>query len=280
MSFLLTCLDFREPVSAWTHGSWLLLSLPATMLLWRRADGDPARRISLLVFGLSLAVCYAGSTLFHAVRLDPRWIVWFDELDHIGIFILIAGSYTPVAWNMLHGRLRWGTLALAWLAAGVGTGLLLVCGVFSMFWSTFFYLAMGWGAVICYVEIARGHSHRTAFPLLLGGVLYSVGAAMNLAHWPDIWPGVFGPHELFHLFVMAGSATHFMFMLQVVARPRAPVSVAPRRERLAEVVFLGALARGRAGRSLERLPDPRIPQYFPAPLYLHAAPRWNRRDRA
>jgi hemolysin III len=269
-------LDFREPISAWTHGSWLLLSIPATALLWRRSDGDPARRLSLLVFGVSLAVCYAGSTLFHAVRLDPTWIYWFDQLDHIGIFILIAGSYTPVAWNMLSGRLKWGTLASAWLAAAIGTGMLLVCGIFSMFWSTLFYLAMGWGAVICYVELARVHSHRTVFPLLLGGILYSLGAVMNLAHWPDLWPGLFGPHEVFHLFVMAGSTAHFMFMLGVVARPGVPPATADGEPAWSRAVFLRSLARARMPRGLECLPDPRIPRSFRTPLYLMPAALWNR----
>jgi hemolysin III len=269
MSFPLAYLDFREPISAWTHGSWLLLSVPATMVLWRRSGTNLARRISLLVFGLSLAICYAGSTAFHAVRLDRDWIAWFDELDHLGIFILIAGSYTPVAWNLLEGRLKWGTLTAAWLATAVGSGLLLTCGVFSMFWSTFLYLAMGWGAVICYVEMARVLPHRTLFPLLLGGVLYSIGAVINLAHWPVLWPGVFGPHELFHLFVMAGSSAHFIFMLGVVARPDGPEAEQPSAKSPAEVVLLNRLRSSRVARGLERLPDPRIPKFFPAPLYLH-----------
>jgi hemolysin III len=281
MTFLMTYLDFREPVSAWTHGGGLLLSIPATALLWRRSAGDPARRFSLLVFGLSLALCYCGSTLFHAMRLGSDGLYWLDALDHIGIFILIAGSYTPVAWNLLHGRLRWGTLVSAWLAAGVGTGLLLICGIFSMFWSTLFYLAMGWGAVFCYLELARVHSHRTVFPLLLGGILYSVGAVMNLAHWPDLWPGVFGPHELFHLFVMAGSAAHFVFMHEVVARPNVHAADADAERDPAKApaatVLLSRLAARQMARSLERLPDPRIPQSFRTPLYLLPAPVWSRR---
>jgi hemolysin III len=286
MSFLMAYLDFREPVSAWTHGGGLVLSIPATALLWRRAAGDPARRLTLVVFGLSLAFCYAGSTLFHAVRLDPDWIHWFDQLDHIGIFILIAGSYTPVAWNLLQGRLKWGTLVSAWFAAAAGTGLLLVCGIFTIFWSTVFYLAMGWGAVFCYLEIARAHSHRTVFPMLVGGVLYSLGAVMNLAHWPVLWPGVFGPHELFHLFVMAGSTAHFIFMHAVVARPAAAattaVAVAPREPAAvpAATVLLTRLATRQLVRGLERLPDPRIPRCFRTPLYLIPAPVWNRQREA
>jgi hemolysin III len=281
MSVLMAYLDFREPVSAWTHGSWLLVSIPASAVLWRRSEGDRARQLSLLVFGLSLLVCYAGSAAFHAVRLAPGWIRWLDALDHIGIFVLIAGSYTPVVWNLLQGRLKWGTLVSVWLAAGAGTGLMLINGVFSIFWSTFFYLAMGWGSVFCYLELARLRSHRTVFPLLLGGIFYSLGAVMNLAQWPVLWPGVFGPHEIFHLFVMAGSSAHFMFMYDVVARPagRAPdAERAPERVPAATVLLRKLAARELSG-SLERLPDPRIPQCFRTPLYLLSAPVWNRHER-
>src|SRR4051794_3004343 len=133
MSSHLAFLDFREPVNAWSHCLWLLLSLPATWLLWRRCDGDRAKRLSLLIFGASLGLCYAGSTLFHAARSSQDWLDRFDELDHIGIFVLIAGSYTPVAWNHLQGRRRWGTLATVWLLSAVGSVSLLGYGVFSMF---------------------------------------------------------------------------------------------------------------------------------------------------
>ena len=75
---------------------------------------------------------------------------------------------------------------------------------------------MGWGSLFCYRELARTYSHRTLLPLPLGGIFYSVGAAINLAQWPVFSPGVFGSHELFHLFVIAGSACHILFMSRVV----------------------------------------------------------------
>jgi hemolysin III len=209
-------LNLREPVSAWSHGSWLLLSLPATWLLWRKSGNDLAKRLSVLIFGLSLAFCYAGSMLYHGVRLSRGGIEYFDELDHIGIFVLIAGSYTPIAWNLMQGWWKWGTLAFAWFFTAVGTMLILTAGVLPIFWSTLFYLAMGWGALLCYFELTRGLSYRSLFPLLLGGLLYSVGALLNLIRWPVIWPGVFAAHELFHLLVMAGSLSHFWFVLKVV----------------------------------------------------------------
>jgi hemolysin III len=224
-------LNLREPVSAWSHGSWLLLSLPATWLLWRQSGADLAKRLSVLVFGLSLAFCYAGSTLYHGVRLSPSAIDSFDELDHIGIFVLIAGSYTPIAWNLMQGWWKWGTLTFAWFFGTVGTVLILTTGVLPLFWSTLFYLAMGWGALLCYFELTRILSHRSLFPLLLGGLLYSVGALLNLIGWPEIWPGVFGPHEVFHVLVMAGSLSHFWFVLKVVV----PYTIGPW-ENLAAVV--------------------------------------------
>jgi hemolysin III len=209
-------LNLREPVSAWSHGTWLLLSFPATWLLWRKSGADLAKRLSVLIFGMSLAFCYAGSMLYHGVRLSQSGLERFDQFDHIGIYFLIAGSYTPVVWNLMRGWWRRGTLALVWFFASVGTLLILTTGLLPLFWSTLFYLAIGWGALLCYVELTRLLSPRALFPLLLGGLLYSVGALLNLLAWPVLWPGFFGAHEVFHLFVMAGSLSHFWFVLKVV----------------------------------------------------------------
>src|SRR4051812_43336873 len=100
--------DFHEPVSAWTHGAWLLLSLPATLLLWRESRGDRPKQVSLLVYGLSLACCFAGSLLYHGVTLSEPLDRLFLTLDYIGIFLLIAGTYTPIAFTVLQGRWKWG----------------------------------------------------------------------------------------------------------------------------------------------------------------------------
>ena len=210
-------LDLREPVSAWSHAAGLVLALPAMRLLWRRGAGDRAKRLSLFVYGLSLALCFGASALYHGVRVDGDRLGMFSRLDHLGIFALIAGSYTPIAWTLLAGRWRRWTLRLAWLAAVGGTLLHWSCGHLPIALSTALYLAMGWGAVFCYAELARVYSHRTLRLILVGGVLYSGGAVLNLLRWPILWEGVFGAHELFHLFVLAGSLAHFTFILRVVA---------------------------------------------------------------
>lgn len=209
-------LDAREPVSAWTHFAGMLLAMLGTALLWRRVGGDAGKRASLLVYGLSLTFCYAASALYHGLRVPGARIDELNRLDRIGIFVLIAGTYTPLAWNLMSGRWRWATLSVAWLIAASASLQLAVGGAFPPLLSTGLYLAMGWGSLACCAEIARSATHHALSPLVLGGLFYSVGAVMNAMRWPALWPGYFGTHELFHLFVMAGSLAHFRLMLLVV----------------------------------------------------------------
>ncbi len=212
MSFL----DFREPVSAWSHCAGVLLALPGTFLLWRRSAGEFSKRITLLVYGLTLVLCYSASTLYHGVRLPAARIAAFARLDAIGIYALIAGTYTPLAWCLLRGHWRRWTLVVVWSVAGIAIILLAAGGHFSPVLATSVYLGMGWGAVACYFTIARAVSHRALLPIVAGGVSYSVGAVLNVLHWPVILPGTFGAHELFHFFVLMGSLAHYCFILKVV----------------------------------------------------------------
>jgi hemolysin III len=209
--------NFREPVSAWSHCAGFILALPGTFLLWRRSCGDGLiKRLSLLVFGLSLAFCYAASTVYHGARVPTSRLAALDRLDRIGIFLLIAGTYTPLAWTLLEGWWRRATLISVWVVATVASGIMLARGPFPLLLNTGLYLGMGWGAVACYAELSRVVSPRALRLLFGGGLLYSIGAALNAIGWPILWPGRFGAHELFHLFVIAGSLTHYRLMLDVV----------------------------------------------------------------
>ena len=210
-------LRFREPVSALTHGFWLLASLPAIYLLWTRGRGDRAKQLSFLIYGLGLVSCSLASTLYHGVRLPDEGIRLYALFDYIAIYILIAASYTPIVWNVLRRPWRGGILALVWGGAALGVVLRVAFRTTPPWLTTGLYLAMGWGSILCYFEVARGLSHRALLPIIGGGILYSIGAMVNLLRQPILYPGVFQAHELFHVFVVAASGLHYWFMLTVIA---------------------------------------------------------------
>jgi hemolysin III len=206
----------REPVNTWSHAIWLMVALAGVLLLWRCGRTDRARQLTLLIYGLTLVFCSGCSTLFHGVRLPDEQIRTFALLDYMGIYMLIAGTYTPIAWTFLRRHWRLGVLGLVWVWAAIGITIHLTRETVPLWLSTALYLAMGWGAIFCYVELTRRLSHRTLLPVIAGGVLYSLGAVINLVRTPVLWPGVFEAHELFHVFVVAGSLCHFYFILAVV----------------------------------------------------------------
>ena len=217
------------------------MALPITWYLFKRCtqSSDPfspelnshSRRyqaikaVSLVVFGLTLTACYGISAAFHGVKVSGEPLQRLQRLDHIGIYLLIAGTYTPVAWGLMRGSWWWGTLTTVWTVALVCAARVWCGGMMPIWVSTLTYLAMGWAALFCYFELAQAFSHRTLMPLPLGGIFYSVGAVLNLTKWPALVPGVFAAHEIFHFLVIAGSACHIFFMHQVVIpSPRPPLS--------------------------------------------------------
>src|SRR4051812_35936912 len=119
----MTCPGCREPFSSGSHAVVVLLAVPATLLLWRLSRGDRLKQISFLIFGACLMFCYAGSALYHGLCLPEEHIERFATLDFIGVYLLIAGTATPLALVVLRGRWRCGVLALFWLTAAVGIGL-------------------------------------------------------------------------------------------------------------------------------------------------------------
>jgi hemolysin III len=236
--------QLREPVNAWSHGAGMLLAIPVTWFLWKRcvvaydcgnvlsrSSSSRYQRIKalcLVVFGITLTLCYGTSAVFHGARLSGEPLTQLQRLDHVGIYFLIAGTYTPIAWGLMRGPWLWGTLTAAWTAAVV-CGTRVLCGNLMPMWlSTLTYLVMGWGALFCYYELARTHSHRELLLLPLGGFFYSVGAVMNLMHWPALVPGVFAAHEIFHFFVITGTTCHVLFMLGVVIPSPEPTPLAIR----------------------------------------------------
>jgi hemolysin III len=229
-------LSFREPFNAWTHCCGLIAAIPGAWLLWRRGRGDRPKQISLLVYGLSLMLCYGGSTLFHGIHTSSQNIVAFEALDHMGIFLLIAGSYTAVCFTLSRGAWKWCGLVLIWAFAATGITLRLAATPIHPWVSTGLYLLMGWGVLLPYFQWARVLSHRALIPVAVGGVFYSFGGLFDRL---DLRVFNLTGHEGAHLWIMAGSLVHYWFILHWVAPfpradalPKLPSEAAPEAEPL------------------------------------------------
>jgi hemolysin III len=207
----------REPVSGLTHLAGVLLALIALIVLLTRTGGRVDQIVAFGIFGLSLIALYSASALYHLLPVSPAATARLRRLDHMTIFILIAGTYTPVCVLALEGGWRAGLLGLIWTLALCGVALKLLWMEAPRWLSVGVYLAMGWLAVIAASAIFRAIPYGGIAWILGGGLVYSAGALIYALKRPNLVPGVFGFHELWHLFVLAGSACHFWAMLRYIA---------------------------------------------------------------
>jgi len=199
-----------DPVSAATHLLGALVIASVTPILIRGARPWP--RVSILVFCLSAVLLLGCSTAFHwCPPGEARFAL--QRLDHAAIFILIAGTFTPVHALLFAGLARWGMILLIWLIAVIGIALKVT--FFDMFppWLGIgIYVAMGWLGLYAMVALFKRYNAAFIWPMVLGGLLYTIGAAVELVNWPTLWVGVVRPHELFHLAVLGGLASHWWFI--------------------------------------------------------------------
>jgi hemolysin III len=192
----------EEIASVVTHGIGAVLAVAALVYLWVAAAGDPLRNVAALIFGGSLVLLYLASTLYHAAS-SPRAKEVLQTLDHACIYVLIAGSYTPLALVGLRGPLGWTLLAVVWLLALAGVLVKTLGLARKNHWgSTALYVVMGWLALIAIGPIARALPVAGVVWLVAGGVLYTLGVAFFA------WQRLRFNHAIWHLFVLAGSACH------------------------------------------------------------------------
>jgi hemolysin III len=188
------------------HAGAAFAALVLTVALCARSHTDPPRLLSMLIFGLSMVELYAVSAVYHIGRWSPTAWRRLRALDHANIFILIAGTYTPLCFNLLSGWLRPAILALIWALAAAGVALTTLTLRTPRWLSTALYVGMGWVALLALPAFARALGWGAIALLLLGGGLYTAGAVVYARRWPNPFPRVFGFHEVFHLLVIAGGA--------------------------------------------------------------------------
>lgn len=214
-------ITIREPGSAITHFIGMMLAIfAATPLLVKAGLSSGTQTlIAMGIFVLSLILLYGASATYHSVNLSGRLLRVFRKIDHMMIFVLIAGSYTPVCLIVLGGQLGYTMLAVVW---GIAIGGMLI----KAFWitcpkwfSSAIYIAMGWVCVFVFGQLWQTLPKAAFLWLLAGGIVYTAGGIIYALKLPifNSRHSHFGSHEIFHLFVMGGSICHFIFMYFYVA---------------------------------------------------------------
>jgi len=206
---------FREPFSAISHlvGAALFSFLGYGLLL--RGRGDRRRLVYLGIYAFACVFLFSMSGVYHMMERGGAARNVLGRLDHSAIFVLIAGTFTPVHGILLFGWRRWAPLLIIWGAAIVGVCLKSIFYDDVAEWITLsLYLGMGWFGAYGGIFLARLFGWRFVRPLFWGGVAYSIGAVFEFQRWPIMIPGVVHPHEIFHLAVLVGALCHWYFVWQ------------------------------------------------------------------
>lgn len=175
----------------------------------------------MLVYGASLTALFAVSAAYHLRAWAPARSGVLRRLDHANIFVLIAATYTPIAFNVLPGWWRLGVLGAVWGAALAGAGAAVAGVRLGRGARAGLYVGMGWIALVALGQVAAALPWPAIGLLMVGGVLYSAGALLYARRWPDVWPRVFGYHEVFHLLTIAAAAAFYVVVVvYIVPAPR------------------------------------------------------------
>ena len=212
--------DPKSLTSAALHFAGVLLAFFGLILLMtstRKQAGNPLQTISYLVFGISVIALYGASTIYHIFYISEPVHNVLRKLDHIMIFFLIAGTYTPLCLIALQGPVGWVLFGLVW-------GISIVGAVMKMFWigaprwlSALIYVLLGWMIVFAFVPLSRSLPPEGIISLVAGGVIYTGGAILYAKKVELFSSKRFGNHELFHVFVLLGSLCHYWMVLRYVA---------------------------------------------------------------
>ncbi|MGF0066043.1 PAQR family membrane homeostasis protein TrhA [Lachnospiraceae bacterium SGI.085] len=212
-------LTIREPGSAITHFIGCLMALIAASPLLMKAHGNSTHLLAMTIFTCSMILLYGASTMYHSIcHVSAKVLRRFRKLDHMMIFVLIAGSYTPVCMIVLGGKKGYTLLAVVWITALIGM-FIKACWITCPKWfSSVIYIAMGWTCLPVFSTLWGTLPHAAFGWLLAGGIIYTIGGVIYALKLPvfNSLHKYFGSHEIFHLFVMGGSICHFIFMYQYV----------------------------------------------------------------
>ena len=212
-------LKIKDPGSALTHFIAMILALCAASPLLIKAAQEPGSShvLALTVFITSMILLYAASTIYHTLDISPKINRMLRKADHMMIFILIAGSYTPICVIPLKDTVGYPLLALVWTVAIIGMLIKAFWITCPKWFSSTIYIAMGWLCVLAMVPLVQTLPTAAFIWLVAGGVIYTIGGVIYALKLPlfNAKHQYFGSHEIFHVFVMAGSLCHYVTMFYI-----------------------------------------------------------------
>jgi hemolysin III len=200
------------------HQVAFFVSIPLGLGLVVLARGPVATAVAA-VYALSLTAVFGASAAYHRGRWSSDGLRWMKRLDHSMIFVLIAGSYTPVAVLVLHGPWEVALLSAVWTGAVLGIAMKVARPDGLRVTTAFLYMGLGWLALVALPELFAGMTPAEIVLMIAGGLLYTAGAIVFASHRPDPRPLTFGYHEVWHAFMVAAAACHFAMILLVLRTP-------------------------------------------------------------
>lgn len=208
---------FRDPISGIIHLILAILALVGLVLLVTITWGQGIKTLSMAIYGVSLVILFSASTIYHLANPSEKRLLKLRKFDHSAIYILIAGSYTPICLNFFSGTLRWGFLALIWAIALAGVIVKLFVINTPRWVTAGIYLVMGWMSVLVIKPMLQSMPVAALWWMLAGGLVYSIGAVIYITKKLDFIPGIFGFHEVWHVFVSLGALCHFIMIYRYIA---------------------------------------------------------------
>ena len=206
----------KEPVNTWTHFITFLAGLVGLVFLIVPSHDNTSKLITMTIYGVSVIILYGTSTIYHWDKTTPEKERVLRKLDHISIFLLIAGTYTPVFYYGLDGIWKWAMLSSIWALCLIGIVMKVFLIGVSRSVSTAFYISLGWLALIPLFKLVQSMPIGAIILMFLGGVAYTIGGVIYGTKIFNFFPNKFGFHEIFHLFVSTGSVLHFVMILYFV----------------------------------------------------------------
>ncbi len=214
-------ITIREPGSAFTHLAAMMMALfsSAPLLVKTALGAGSSEFAAMCIFIVSMVLLYAASATYHSVNVTGSRLKLFKKIDHMMIFVLIAGTYTPVCLIILGGELGYTLLTVVWSIAIAGMLIKAFWVTCPKWFSSLIYIAMGWVCIFVFGTLRSSLPTAAFLWLLVGGVVYTIGGVIYALKLPifNSKHKNFGSHEIFHLFVMGGSLCHFIFMYMYVA---------------------------------------------------------------